>query len=306
MMAAQQPDFLVSTGDNVYYDGPAQAHDVAGAYRAYQQMYGLPPMKAYFQHVGGYFEKDDHDYRFNDSDPWMTFFPGEGEAAKKKKRAKAAEKWLTHEEGIRVFKLVFPMSPLTYRTFRWGQGLQIWLVEGRDYRSPNAMPDGPDKSIWGKEQLAWLKRTLLESDADFRVLISPTPIIGPDRVSKIDNHADPKGFWTEGQAFLDWVRDQKLDNLVLMCGDRHWQYHSIDERQNRRIHEFSCGPTCDEHTQQVPPITGPFQGIAQPYAASRGGILTVTYQPDRTLNCEFFGQNEAAMYRCVLEGRNQK
>ena len=82
----------------------------------------------------------------------------------------------------------------------------------RDYRSPNAMPDGPNKSIWGKEQLAWLKRTLLESDADFRVLISPTPIIGPDRVSKIDNHADPKGFWTEGQAFLAWIRDQKLDN----------------------------------------------------------------------------------------------
>ena len=91
----------------------------------------------------------------------MTFFPGEREAARKKKLAKAAEKWLTHDEGIRVFKLVFPMSPLTCRTFRWGQGLQIWLVEGRDYRSPNAMPDGPNKSIWGKEQLAWLKRTLL-------------------------------------------------------------------------------------------------------------------------------------------------
>ncbi|MDB6006750.1 MAG: hypothetical protein JWR15_3737, partial [Prosthecobacter sp.] len=25
-------------------------------------------------------------------------------------------------------------------------------TDGRDYRSPNKMPDGPDKTIWGAEQ----------------------------------------------------------------------------------------------------------------------------------------------------------
>ena len=154
-------------------------------------------------------------------------------AARAARKKPTPEKWLTHEEGIMVFKQVFPMSDPTYRTFRWGKGVQIWLVEGRDFRSPNAMPDGPDKTLWGKEQLAWLKRTLLESDADWRVLISPTPIIGPDRVTKNDNHADPKGFWTEGQAFLDWIKDNQLDNLMLICGDRHWQYESVDQRNGR-------------------------------------------------------------------------
>ena len=196
-MAAQRPDFLVSTGDNVYYDGPPKARDVQGAYDAYQMMYGLPLMKQYFEHVGGYFEKDDHDYRFNDADRWQQRKGGDGGRRKNNKKS-APEKWLTHDEGIMVFKQVFPMSDPTYRTFRWGKGVQIWLVEGRDFRSPNAMPDGPDKTLWGQEQLKWLKRTLLESDADWRVLISPTPIIGPDRVTKNDNHADPKGFWTRG------------------------------------------------------------------------------------------------------------
>ena len=46
------------------------------------------------------------------------------------------------------------MGEQTYRTFRWGKDLQIWLVEGRDFRSPNNMPDGPDKTIWGAEQKA--------------------------------------------------------------------------------------------------------------------------------------------------------
>jgi phosphodiesterase/alkaline phosphatase D-like protein len=299
-MAAQKPDFLVSTGDNVYYDGPPKARDVQGAYDAYQMMYGLPLMKKYFEHVGGYFEKDDHDYRFNDADRWQQWKAGDGGRRRGKKGAKP-EKWLTHEEGMMVFKQVFPMSDPTYRTFRWGKGLQLWLVEGRDYRSPNAMPDGPDKTLWGKRQLAWLKRTLLESDADWRVLISPTPIIGPDRVTKNDNHANPKGFWTEGQAFLDWMKENKLNNLTLICGDRHWQYESLDQRNGRKIYEYSCGPTCDEHTANVPPITEAHRGVTQPYSGSRGGFLTVTYQTDRTLTFEFFDQNGTSQYRRVFQ-----
>jgi phosphodiesterase/alkaline phosphatase D-like protein len=241
----------------------------------------------------------DQDYRFNDADRWQQWKAGDGGRRGGKKDAKP-EKWLTHEEGIMVFKQVFPMSDPTYRTFRWGQGLQIWLVEGRDYRSPNAMPDGPAKTLWGKRQLAWLKRTLLESDADWRVLISPTPIIGPDRITKNDNHANPKGFWTEGQAFLDWIKENRLDNLILVCGDRHWQYESLDQRNGRKIYEYSCGPTCDAHTANVPPITEAHRGVTQPYSGSRGGFLTVTYQTDRTLTFEFFDQNGTSQYRRVL------
>src|SRR3954453_11166069 len=59
-MAAQKPDFVISDGDNVYYDGQGHARDVPGAWRASQQMFGLPPMKEYYRNVGGYFLKDDH------------------------------------------------------------------------------------------------------------------------------------------------------------------------------------------------------------------------------------------------------
>jgi alkaline phosphatase D len=31
----------------------------------------------------------------------------------------------------------------------------------------------------GKEQKAWFKRTVQESDSTFRTLVSPTPIVGP-------------------------------------------------------------------------------------------------------------------------------
>jgi alkaline phosphatase D len=202
---------------------------------------------------------------------------------------------------VKVFKQVFPMGDKTYRTVRWGRGVQIWMTENRDYRSPNGMEDGPEKSIWGKEQKAWLMKTLLESDADHRIIISPNPIIGPDRLMKGDNHANLNGFWHEAQWFLDWVKDNKLSNVIIMCGDRHWQYHSVDKRNGRTIPEFSCGPTCDEHTQEVPP---PYEGVERPYSARRGGFLTINYQPDRTLTVQFYSMAGEPLYKREFRGGN--
>jgi alkaline phosphatase D len=303
-MAAQKPDFCVSAGDTVYYDGQGQARNVPQAWQAYQQMFGLAPMKDYYRNVGGYFMKDDHDYRFNDCDPhmkglWVNAQQNNPAAryTETKGNRKLDVNWLSHEDGVRVFKQVFPMGEKTYRTVRWGQGLQIWMLENRDYRSPNEMPDGPEKTIWGQEQRAWLKETLLASDADYRIIISPNPIIGPDRILKGDNQANTNGFWHEGQAFLDWLKDNRLSNVVLMCGDRHWQYHSIDKRNGRTTHEFSCGPTCDEHVQAVPP---PYEGVDRPYSASRGGFLTIMYRPDRTLSFQYYSVQGEPLYKHTL------
>lgn len=304
-MAEQQPDFCVSAGDTVYYDGQGLARNVPEAWQAYQKMFGLPAMKEYYRNIGGYFMKDDHDYRFNDADPymkgkWVTEKQADPGArfVETKGNKKLDVAWLTHEEGIRVFKQVFPMGEKTYRTFRWGRGVQIWMVENRDFRSPNDMPDGPRKSIWGQEQKAWLMETLAASDADHRILISPNPIIGPDRLMKGDNHANLNGFWHEAQEFLDWLKEKQLDNVIVLCGDRHWQYHSIDKRNGRRTHEFCCGPTSDEHTQAVPPL---YEGLERPYAASRGGFLGIRYEPaDRSLALEFHSMTGEGLYEKVF------
>jgi alkaline phosphatase D len=143
------------------------------------------------------------------------------------------------------------------------------MVEGRDFRSPNNMKDGPEKTIWGKEQKEWLLKSILESDADFRVLISPTPIVGPDRdKGKNDNHSND-AFATEGNFFRDWTAEHKLTNFYVCCGDRHWQYVSIDPKT--KLHEFSCGPASDVHAGGSP---GQDPEI-QPFHRVKGGFLSV-------------------------------
>jgi alkaline phosphatase D len=253
-LAALNLNFLCSTGDSIYYDSEEpQARTPELARYHWQRMYSLPRHLKLFQTTPGYWEKDDHDTLSDDIYPakepeWM-----------------APMNWAT---GLKLFREQVPMGDKTYRTIRWGNGLQVWFVENRDFRSNNPEPDGPGKSIWGAKQKAWLKRTLLESDATFKVLVSPTPVVGPDRPNKMDSHANV-GFFHEGSTFRAWTQEQKLDNFFVVCGDRHWQYMSVDPKTGLR--EFSCGPASDKHASGSPGWDKPMQ----PYHNVQGGFLSV-------------------------------
>ena len=224
-MLKLDPSFFVHTGDIVYYDKLAKMIELARWH--WQRMYSLPTNFEFHRQVTSYFIKDDHDTWMNDCWPSMeTRFMGD----------------FTFEQGQAVFLEQVPMGERTWRTFRWGKDLQIWLVEGRDFRSPNTMPDGPDKTIWGKQQKAWFKRTIQQSDATFRILISPTPLVGPDRKNKHDNHSNVD-FAHEGNELRQFISKQK--NMYVICGDRHWQYVSVDAKTG--VREYSCGPASNEH-----------------------------------------------------------
>jgi len=224
-MLEMTPSFFVHTGDILYYDDLAK--NEALAHWHWQRMYSLPTNVQFHRWVPSYFIKDDHDTWINDCWPTMsTTYMGD----------------FTFAQGQEIFLEQVPMGEKTYRTIRWGEDLQIWLVEGRDFRSANTDPDGPDKTIWGEEQKAWFRRTVLDSDATFRVLISPMPIVGPDRSGKKDNHSNAV-FAHEGNELRAFMAKQP--NMFVICGDRHWQYISVDAETSLR--EYSCGPASDEH-----------------------------------------------------------
>ncbi|MEM1353441.1 MAG: alkaline phosphatase D family protein [Planctomycetota bacterium] len=288
------PDFVVYTGDDVYYDKPPRVKTLEDMRAKWHRQFAQPRFIALNAQVPGYWMKDDHDHRTNDSDATGDYFP-------------------SHELGIDVFREQLPIfaqdddeSP-TYRTHRVSKDLQIWLLEGRDYRSPNRMEDGPEKTIWGPEQLAWLKETLLASDATYRLIISPTPMVGPDDGYKRDNHTNPRGFKHEGDAFKAWAAEQGLweSGAYFVCGDRHWQYHSIDPSGAQ---EFSSGAICDANSRlgRKPGderSTDPQATITQPYYQSpaSGGFLSVVCEPGAgdspaTLRFEFYDELGEALY----------
>ena len=224
-MLKLQPDFFVNTGDAVYYDhGPVHAVNVDLARYHWARMYGLPTLRDFHRQVASFFMKDDHDTLTNDSHP----------------EDRSGE--LTFAQGLAVFREQTAPSEPPYRTLRWGRHLQVWFLEGRDVRSSSAADRTQTPTILGPTQIAWLERTLAASDATFRVVITPTPMVGPDRPQKDDNYAN-KGYVVEGTKIRALLARQP--NLTVITGDRHWQYVSRDPAT--QIEEWSVGAATDAH-----------------------------------------------------------
>lgn len=226
-MMQDQLDFYVHTGDIEYYDKPNPYAFTEELMRfKWDRLFALPLQREFYRQTTSYFMKDDHDILYNDAFPGMTYGP------------------VTFERGMEIFdKEQFPSRDTTYTTIRWGKDLQIWILEGRHFRSKNTDLDSPDKTILGEEQKQWLFRTLAASDATFRLIITASPILGPDRPrGKNDNHSN-KSFQTEGDEIRNFLKD--LDNVYICTGDRHWQY--VTHFDDTNLWEFGCGAGSDSH-----------------------------------------------------------
>jgi alkaline phosphatase/alkaline phosphatase D len=315
-----EPDFFVGTGDSVYYDTPfiGRAETREEMRAKWHRQFSTPRFAALFQQVPTYWEKDDHDFRYEDADPYGPFEPSAQLGA---------------ETFLEQVPVVDPVTrdPRTYRTYRVNDLLQIWLLEGRDHRDPNTDPPSSNKTLWGEEQKAWLKETLLASDAAFKILISPTPMIGPDDTrkgiqggflapyfggkplgqgddkTKRDNHLNTHGFKSEGDAFFDWLKANGFlgKNLFIVCGDRHWQYHSV---RPDGFEEFSVGALVDANSRLGPRpgddgSTDPDGLISQPYRQDEpsGGFLELTVHPPlgeqpATIEFRFYDEDGELLY----------
>ncbi|CAL1516802.1 alkaline phosphatase D family protein [Chitinophaga sp. MM2321] len=228
VMLNMAPDFYVHTGDVEYYD-KQQPYALTEALMRFKwnRIFALPYQRDFFRQITTYFMKDDHDTLCDDAYPGMTYGT------------------VSFERGLEIFdKEQFPASEKPYKTIRWGKDLQIWLVEGRNFRSKNNAPDGPGKTIWGEEQKEWFFRTIKASDATFKILISPTPVLGPDRNNKHDNYSNTN-FEYEGDQLRQFINEH--DNIFICNGDRHWQY--VTHWENTNLWEFGCGPGSDKHAE---------------------------------------------------------
>jgi alkaline phosphatase/alkaline phosphatase D len=276
-----KPDFWVGNGNNVYYDEPGEFPAITREEmrKRWHWLFSMPEFNKMVSHIPGFWIMNDHDYRFNDCDTFPSdrsgnlLLPG-NEAAK-----------AVFYEQVPVFAGSGDQK-VTYRTHRLNKDVQVWMLDDRLYRSPSNSQDVPGKSMLGVKQMSWLKSTLKESDAAFKLLITPTPFIGPDDNSKTDNHTNYGGFRTERDSFFLWLKNNGFRNngFYIICGDLQWQYHSIDPTG---FEEFSCGTLVDENalpgrTPGDTLSTDPVGTIVQPYVQKdpSGGFLLISSDRD--------------------------
>lgn len=250
-MRRLQPDFFIHTGDYIYYDKPGPlAKNLEKARHKWHAMDGWLSLRDFYKDVPVYMVKDDHDLLKDD------MYRGKGPYGD-----------LTFDDGLKLWYENVPIEGKPYRTLRWGKDLQVWLVEGREYRSENTMEDGPGKTIWGEEQKEWFQESVKASDATFKILFTATPVVGPDRENKTDNHAN-ESFQHEGEWLRNFLSSQR--NMYVVNGDRHWQYVSKDTETG--LMEFGSGPVSDYHSQ------GWREGDVRPehrFLRLKGGFLSI-------------------------------
>lgn len=217
-VAEAKPDYIVFAGNSVAYDLPKSSPAVTEAAMddRWNRVLSHTALGRVLSQTGTFWQKNDHDYRFAAADPSAPGQPT-AELGSDRFRRKVPIVDLTDAAG------------LTFRHPQFTRDLEVWLPEVRDYRSPNAAPDGKDKSLWGTFQADWVVRSLEGSKVPFKVFIQPTPILGPSLPGDRDSHAGAQGFGAERAMFLARAKELKLaeKGFVILTASP-WQYHSVN------------------------------------------------------------------------------
>jgi alkaline phosphatase D len=111
----------------------------------------------------------------------------------------------------------------------------VFVLDERSYRGPNG-PNlqstyGPDSYFIGPDQLAWLKRALLNSRATWKVIASDMPlsiIVYDDAANKKGSEAfaqgdgPPRGRELEIAEILRFIKTAGVVNTVWLTADVHY------------------------------------------------------------------------------------
>ena len=246
---AQEPaDFFLFVGDTIYADhvcGEGEhvrgynftARRLADFWAKHRYNREDPAVQAYFRRASVYAIWDDHDVRDNFSGPTEPLM----------------------ETGRRAFIDYFPVWPprddpgRLYRKFRWGALLEVFILDTRQYRSADAVPDGTAKTMLGAAQRRWLLEAVSASSAVWKVVVSSVPLSVPtggrlhDSWSNANVQGVPEehgtGFAIERDSILRTLRQRGVRNLVFLAGDVHHaeliRHHPTAEWS---FHEFIAGP----------------------------------------------------------------
>ncbi|HLL20514.1 MAG TPA: alkaline phosphatase D family protein, partial [Kofleriaceae bacterium] len=217
-VVAAEPELLVTIGDFPYTDnGPPaitvaeyrQRHIETRTFSRVRTLLEAMPVRAIY---------DDHEFRNN----WDT--------------ARAAAEPERYAAALQTWDEFFPTRGATgeirYRSFRWGANVECFLLDCRRFRSANAAPDGPGKTMLGDAQRAWLFAALAASTATFKLVFTTVPL----------DFAEPDcwtGFLHERAQLFDAVLG--ISGVLFVTADQHY---FAAHRHAYGIRELQVGPLC--------------------------------------------------------------
>jgi len=157
--------------------------------------------------------------------------------------------------GMRAFREWNPVAEDgdLFRRLRWGRHLELFVLDTRQYRDPNLVPDSGrvPKTLLGVEQRRWLERTVPESEATWKVIVSSVPLSVPTGSLEGGrdgwaNHGGDGGFERELVGLLEVFQRAGVRNLIWIGTDVHFaavfRYAPFADAPAFRFFELISGP----------------------------------------------------------------
>ena len=208
---AQCPDFFMHLGDTIYADINGRAQVLPDFWAKYRRNRDDLATEGCFCQTSVYATWDDHEVA-ND------FLPGHPLAPIGRKAF--LDYWpIRHRPGE---------ADRIYRSVRWGQAAEIFILDTREYRNP------AENTMLGTAQKQWLFDALARSSATFKFIATPVPMVGGGR-DRWD------GYSKERHEIFSFLKQRKIHGVVFLSADLH--YAAITKIPNSGgLRDITAGP----------------------------------------------------------------
>jgi phosphodiesterase/alkaline phosphatase D-like protein len=281
----ERPLLFVNMGDLHYSDTNSTVVD---DYRAnYDQVTGHAVQGALYRSVPLAYIWDDHDFAGNDSN---TNSIGRDTAR------------VAFKERVPHYPLTAPGGTIA-QAFTIGR-VRFIMTDLRSAALDSNLKESTSKTRMGTSQKIWFKQELINArDSGFPLIVwvSSVPWIGQARVGD-DSWA---GFATERTEIANFIRDNRIENIVILAGDMHGLAYDDGAHSDYAtgggapltvLHAAAL--TSDASAKGGPYTAGPLPG-SQQY-----GILEVFDNGGASVACRFQGKkaNEGTKLNHIFSG----
>ena len=234
-IGAIEPRALLLLGDNVYIDDPETPEMQRFHYYRRQSQ---PEWGKLAKAVPIYSIWDDHDFTTND---------GWGGPDIEKPSWKRDVWEIYKENWDNPYYGGGKENPGCWFDFRIGN-VHFIMIDGRYYRES---PKDKSPSMLGPVQMKWLKKTLTDKPATFKVICTNVPMapkVKPGSKDTWDGYSD------ERSAIYQFIADQKLPGVVILSADRHRSdAYKVDTEIEGMypLFEFSSSRLTNQHVHKL-------------------------------------------------------
>ncbi|MDH5427274.1 MAG: alkaline phosphatase D family protein [Nitrospirota bacterium] len=267
-MREAEPDFFVYLGDTIYADKDAEALTLPDYWKKYvenrdgitQRLFATTPIFVMW---------DDHEV---DSDFTMIHrrLPIGRQAF--------FDYWPIRSSIQDPYRL--------YRSFKWGKGVELFLLDCRQYRNPET------KMMIGDEQKEWLLQGLAASSATFKFIVSSVPFSDP-RDDKWGEYPD------ERDDILRTIKEQHIPGVIFLAGDVH---HAAVSHMphDPAVREFIFGPLAAPMNYKVSRLEPRFEFFHET-SQNYGKVIVHLDSPTPFVQVEWFDPTNTLLHRVDVE-----